>query len=352
MPLENYGVLKGKPIEVRLGTSKNAHYQVYLVDQTTDYRIAVNVRSQLAPSEVEYIVIEEFSHPITNRIREFDLGFTPLAPTPQSGALDFIRDNLFDRTLMKPLPFDVPGPDNDLNEKLDRIMQRAVSDENAVVYAFGERWGPEKNKKDKYFGFLPGNGIHDIHMNQGNSGDFRSADGVRQDGGLIVHFPDQDEWIGIFLKFQSQSWHTDDKTGHRIVGAVPGSPIKEDPALPPGAPSRPDLPDEDEPHGMVRIIAALVNSPASPEEETITLLNTTAHELSLEGWQVVDTTKARIQLKGKVAAGDIRVVPVKRPNALSNQGGTITLLNEQGLKVDGVAYTKAQARNPGWTVVF
>ena len=44
---------------------------------------------------------------------------------------------------MRPLPFSVPGFDNDLNEKLDRVMQRAVGDENALVYAFGERWGPE-----------------------------------------------------------------------------------------------------------------------------------------------------------------------------------------------------------------
>jgi hypothetical protein len=37
---------------------------------------------------------------------------------------------------------------------------------------------------------------------------------------------------------------------------------------------------------------------------------------------------------------------------LSNQGGIITLLNDDGLKVDGVSYTKTQASNPGWTIVF
>jgi len=352
MPIKNYGVLKGKAIEVRLGTSSNAHYQVHLVDDTTDYRIAINVKSEMAPSEVEYIVIENFNHPITHKIQEFDLGFTALAPTPNSGAIDFIRDNLFDRALMKPLAFDMAGPDNDLNEKFDGIMQRAMSDEKAIVYAFGQRWPTENNKKDKCFGFLPGNGIHDIHMNQGNSGDFKKDDGIRQDGGLIVNFPDQNEWVAIFMKFQSQAWHTDDKTGHRLVGTPDGYPIHEDPALPQGAPSRVELPDEEEPHGMVRIVAALVNSSASPEEETITLLNTTSHELSLDGWKIIDTTRAAIGLQGKVTAGGIQVVQVRRPNALSNQGGTITLLNEQGLKVDGVAYTRAQAKHPGWTVVF
>jgi len=63
---------------------------------------------------------------------------------------------------MAPLPFDVPGLDNDLNEKIDFHVQRALAEEDAMVCAFGERWGPEPDSRDKYFGFKPGNGIHDI----------------------------------------------------------------------------------------------------------------------------------------------------------------------------------------------
>ena len=65
MALRAYGVLKGKAIEVRLGAGQSPHYQVRIIDDTTDYRIAVNVKSQLPPSEVEYIVLENFQHPIT-----------------------------------------------------------------------------------------------------------------------------------------------------------------------------------------------------------------------------------------------------------------------------------------------
>jgi hypothetical protein len=39
-------------------------------------------------------------------------------------------------------------------------------------------------------------------------------------------------------------------------------------------------------------------------------------------------------------------------NALGNRGGPITLLNPDGLKVDGVAYTKAQADAEGWSLIF
>jgi uncharacterized protein YukJ len=346
MALRAYGVLKGKAIEVRLGAGQSPHYQVRLIDDTTDYRIAVNVKSQLPPSDVEYIVIERFQHPITALVEPFPKGFRTLERKPGSGALDFIRGNLFDRMNMRPLPFSVPGFDNDLNEKIDRVMQRAVADEAALVYAFGERWGPEPGVKDKYFGFLPGNGIHDIHMNQGNTGRFVPDDGVYQDGGLLVHFPDQLEWTAVFLKFQSQAWHTDDKTGHRIGVPEPPTPLPPVPPPPPGPPTTED------PEGLVRIVAALVNPTRSPEVEVVTLLNTAPHDLSLDGWALLDTQKKRLPLAGVLGAGATRTVQVQQPLALSNKGGVVTLVDEKGLKVHGVSYTREQARHPGWTIVF
>ena len=127
MPLKNYGILKGKAIEVRPGAGQNPHYQVYIVDDTTDYRIAINVQSKLSPSELEYLIDDRFSHPITALLEEVPLGFTKIASKPGTNALDYIRGNLFDRTKMRPLPFNVPGLDNDLNEKIDNVMQRALA---------------------------------------------------------------------------------------------------------------------------------------------------------------------------------------------------------------------------------
>ena len=46
------------------------------------------------------------------------------------------------------------------------------------------------------------------------------------------------------------------------------------------------------------------------------------------------------------------MVTIAPPMQLSNKGGIITVLNEQGLKVDGVSYTQQQASQPGWTIVF
>ncbi len=341
MPLKQYGVLKGRPIQRKLGAGNSPHYQIHIVDDETDYRIAVNVKSSESPSEVEYLVDDRFRHPITEIISDLPVGFNPLKSETGSGALDYIRGNLFDRSKMRPLPFNVPGFDNDLNEKIDAVVQRAMATEDALIYAFGERWGPEKKKKDAYFGFLPGNGIHDIHMNQGNVPKYQRDDGVWQDGGLLIQFPEAAQWVAVFLKFQSQAWHTDDRTGHVLAGGGGGTDGGN------------DKPGEVwEPQGTVRIVAALVNSVRSPEAETVTLLNATPREIDLRGWHLADKMKKRHPLGGKLGAGEILKVAVREPMQLSNNGGIITLLDDQGLKVDGVSYTKAQADNPGWTIVF
>lgn len=345
MPLNAYGVLKGRPIARRLGSGSSPHYQIHIVDEIgVNYRLAVNVKSQLAPSELMYYVKTFFEHPLTAVVAALPGGFSPLAPTPSSGALDFIRGNLLQPGMMTPLPVELPGPDNDLNERLDQIVQRAMADEDALVYAFGQRWGPEDRRADQYFGFVPGNGIHDIHMNQGNASNFKGDDGIWQDGGLLFHFPGQEQWTAVFLKFQSQSWHTDDVTGHTLNVPDDGVPENPDPVVP--------QPTETLPDGLVRIVAAMVNSILSPEKEWVYLLNASDRVVSLDGWHLADKQKAKMPLSGALDAGAILRVDVQAPMVLSNKGGIITLLNQNGLKVHGVAYTRRQADQPGWTIVF
>ncbi len=120
---------------------------------------------------------------------------------------------------MIPVPADGPGVDNSLKTKLEDAVVKAMDEEGTNIYAFGERWGPEKDKADKYFGFKPGNGIHDIHMNQGNDGKWRRDNGTHQDGALFIEYPDN-KWRAFFFAFQSQTLETDDD-GHPVVGAHP-----------------------------------------------------------------------------------------------------------------------------------
>jgi len=350
MPLKKYGVLKGRPISSRLGAGNSPHYQIHIIDNTTDYRIAINVKSKLSPSELLYIINDNFQHPILEDLKTLSIGFTLLDNEAGSRAIDYIRGNFFDPKKMIPLAHDIPGPDNDLNDKINAYIQRAIADESAEIYAFGERWGPETHKKDKYFGFLPGNGIHDIHMNQGNTASFTKDDGVWQDGALIIHFPAildsdgvprwQEQWVGLFLAFQSQSWHTDDKTGHTITLPEPG-------------PSPTPLPGDRDAH--VRIIAALVNPTGEdPGHETVTLINPTPTGIDLNGWAIVDRNKKRSELHNTLleSGKTIRIVLDGKGAQLSNKGGVISLLDENGIKIDGVSYSQEEARKQGWSLVF
>jgi uncharacterized protein YukJ len=330
MPLADYGVLVARAVERRReGATDTPHYQIRLdADGGESYRAAVNVLSQESPSDLLYLVDDDLRHPVTEALAGMGPGWHALPPRPDGPNLDFVRGNLFDHARMRPLPPDVAGPDNDLADLLDHYVQRAIGDPSALVCAFGQPWGPETAVRDKVFGFLPGNGVHDIHMNQGNSGRFRGDDGVWQDGGLLVHFPSESRWVGIFLAFQSQAWHTDDTTGHAIGDAPTGPP-------------------------PVRILAAMVNpvGPA-PEAESVLLLNASPQPVDLTGWRIADRSRRTCELPaGPLAAGDTLHVALEGVE-LGNGGGSITLLDARGLKISGVSYTSADAAPEGWTIAF
>ena len=112
------------------------------------------------------------------------------------------------------------------------------------------------------------------------------------------------------------------------------------------------MPTADHPDGLIRIVAALVNDIHSPERETVTLLNTSNKGINLDGWAIADKVKNKMILDGIIGPGAAKTIEIKAQVTLSNQGGIITLLDDQGLKVYGVSYTKSQARHPGWTLTF
>lgn len=330
MPLKDYGVLVGRVLDARReGGQDTPHYQIEVDGSGTRYRVAVNVLSQQSPSELLFLADEKFDHPLLHSVAELPDGFTALLRGPGGTALDYIRANLFDRGAMRALPATEPGPDNDLADSLDHYVHRALGDPDARIYAFGERWGPENGKPDKVFGFAPGNGVHDIHMNQGNSGPFVADDGVWQDGGLLLHFPGTDQWVGVFLAFQSQAWHTDDVTGHASDLAV--------------------APDH-----ILSIVGALINPAGpAPETETVTLLNSRPDSIDLTGWALLDRLKNRMLLPAQtVPAGETIRIVVQPPTQLGNGGGLITVVDAAGAKVDGVSYTRDQVSREGWTVAF
>ena len=343
MAIKRYGVLKGRAVDFqREDNDPTPHFQLFVEAQGTRFRVPVNVRSKLSPSELVYVVDPNFRHPITPGLPALQEGYTRLPESDREG-LDYIRGNLFDPEKVIALPHHLPGQDNDLQDILASQVQAAINAGiHAKVYAFGEPF-PDAG------GNASIQGMHDIHMNQGNHPNFKEDDGVYHDGGLIFHFPERQRFVAFFLAFQSQALHTDDQTGHALAGSRTFEDVvKKRDGEEPGT------------HDL-RIIGALINPEGGENQpthkgrpESVTLLNRTPEIVVLNGWALVDKNKERQTLdRMSIEAGGIlKVCLTGSPMTLGNSGGTITLLNEEGLKVDGVSYTQEEGRQEGWTVVF
>lgn len=136
------------------------------------------------------------------------------------------------------------------------------------------------------------------------------------------------------------------------AGAPPTPPMPPTPTPTPG-PVEP-IPHR---HSPVRIIAALVNPMGDdPGQETVTLINTGATAVSLEGWQLLDAMHNRYaipSLPAPLPAGGITTIPLPRHSIqLSNRGGEIRLLSRDGSVAHLVSYSRDQAAEQGITLTF
>ena len=83
MPLKNYGVLAGRVVASQAETGQDSpHFQIHVRAAGTDYRVAVNVLSRQAPSELLYAAEEHFAHPLLGLLPGLADGITELAPKP------------------------------------------------------------------------------------------------------------------------------------------------------------------------------------------------------------------------------------------------------------------------------
>jgi uncharacterized protein YukJ len=225
----NYGVLKGT-ITGHLRDADDDHYQILVHAGDTVHRIAVNVKSSApnAPSTLLFQRITALPDKLTTSLQELAVGFNKLPSTPDGLAMDYVRGGIVSPKKMEEVPPDEPGADNDLKDRMEDAVVKAMDKDGAVVYAFGAKWGPEKTKPDQYFKFIPGNGIHDIHMNQGNSGTYMKDNGVYHDGCIIFSYPNG-KWLAFFFAFQSQTFDTDEVGNPKAPSSdKPAKPKKKD----------------------------------------------------------------------------------------------------------------------------
>lgn len=199
MAVPNYSVLKGDP-QTGTVSGSNPHFRIPVNTISGMFTIDVNVESTDG-SEVLYLINQDFTPPDTGALGALSTGVTGLEREPGGLALDYVRETvngapLVARSQMSLLP--IGG--GDMKNQVATILNQAIQDDNGVIYAFGSSFADPNGQQ----------GIHDIHMNQGNpKGQFQKDNGIWQDGAIFFELPASGKWIAVFLAFQTESWTTD-----------------------------------------------------------------------------------------------------------------------------------------------
>lgn len=103
----------------------------------------------------------------------------------------------------------------------------------------------------------------------------------------------------------------------------------------------------------IRIMAALAN-PIGTEtgNESVTLLNASAAAIDLTDWSIRDKVNGKQLLQGILGAGITQRVVFSGGVRLGNNGDTISLFNAADELMHQVSYTKKQAQEEGWSILF
>ena len=210
MPITDYSVLKGRPISGKVVTGASTHYQITVNASGATFTAAVNIES-VDGSEVLYAIEQPFPYPEEGALEVLSEGITAVASEPGGLALDFVRETIGDRPLITRAQMTLLPEASDnaiearaLENAVVALLNEAVADEGSAVYAFGSAFADS--------GVV--DGIHDLHMNQGNPvGNHSEDNGVWQDGAVLLNIPSRGmgsaAWVLILIAFQTQSWTTD-----------------------------------------------------------------------------------------------------------------------------------------------
>jgi uncharacterized protein YukJ len=218
MPIASYSVLAGRPTAGKVVSGASAHYQITMQAAGGPFTVAVNIQS-VDGSEVLYAIEEGFTPPDLAGVIALPMGMTKLKSAAGGLALDYARSMvggapMITKAQMTLLPKANAKAAGDgaeaqmiqrakakaLENAVVTLLNMTVADKDGVIYAFGSAFS-DKGKVD---------GIHDIHMNQGNPKSNHGGDnGVWQDGALFIHLPAKNTWTAVFIAFQTQSWNTD-----------------------------------------------------------------------------------------------------------------------------------------------
>jgi uncharacterized protein YukJ len=336
-----YGVLRGHPDRYkREDEAATPHLQIRVLDDTGQpWRIAVNVQSK-DKSEVVYWIIDPLAgHPVLDALPALATGFTP-QPARSVTTLDYVKAPLFDFTKGRVLPPTGSTSGDDLQDLLSLYLDQCKT-ANGEIFAFGAKFDRDLHLPiDTEFGNTDGlHGIHDIHMNQGNVGEFAADNGTSQDGGLILTYGGRH--VGLLLAFQTQRVPTDD-TGAPTAAAQPLAALIGHTG--PVSTTDPDI----------YLAHALIN-PTGPDpgHEVIAIANLATTTRTLTNWTLTDRNNNTTTVTTTIDPGNLTLITLDGTGAqLGNNGGALTLHTDTHNLVDSVTYTAADANTANHYVRF
>jgi hypothetical protein len=210
MPLPNYGVVCGTFDHFRKENTDDFgnwyHGFVYVNTGNSVYECAVDVNSPTG--DFEYMMLGALDPNMFTNISGLSNGYHELPRNASSGAIDFVRSPFVNEAkgcLALLLTFwnsifhtnKKVWTKNNGDEVLDKLRDMVTG--STRVYVFGAPYT------------YGGPGVHDVHMNQGDpkGSQWYAANGIWQDGCVIVARPGEDKLRGYFGKFVSQTLNTD-----------------------------------------------------------------------------------------------------------------------------------------------
>ena len=329
----------------------NPHLWVILSAGGRDYFATINVRSNkdepgdpVGKSYLYYLVDTDFKHPIVPSILARPQGLSEVERSWAGGAMDFQRANLFNPNAMRVLPAEGAGEDG-LAHRLGGLFDLARQQDSDVFF-YGNAFAKDNPRQtDAAFGFTPDTpfGLDNVHMAQGDPRDVNirlHENGAWHDGAAFLWDPRSQRMTGIFLAFQSQSWHTN-ASGDLIYGATGWEAPVYDYASGTGVAVAP-----------VKRAAEITSLHRAPDGTgSAVIANMSPAPLDIGGWRLLLDDQTSLPLpSATLAPGQPLGLPLPS-GALNDQGGLVSLFNAANLKVDGEAYLGGDAAT-GWSSSF
>ncbi len=208
-----YALIKGRVLQAKPFPTHGRvrpHYHLLIEASGDRYDVAVNIVSEdphVADVRVLYAIKQGFTPKTAATLAGLAEGASNL-PQGSPLRLDYVSDGLVTRDDMVLLPLYANGNarQGGGSDAIMDLVDQAAGNANVTVYAFGHRYDPS-SKPDPTWGFAPDDGVHNIHMNQGNApNDHGNENGRHQDGALWLHDEASDSWSAVYVAFQTQSW--------------------------------------------------------------------------------------------------------------------------------------------------